>query len=141
MNTEKRWLHVTSYSLYVHIAYIYSPLIEEDLREDRNVLVKFLCDLLVYLCLSSGDLFIFSIWNWCCTKSNMVHMNEISVTTWRRLVYCLVCNLDKHSSALICANGPAEIIIIIIIIIITMLQNYSLNMNFTSGRKMWHVSS
>ena len=36
--------------------YIYFLLIEKDICDCRNVLIKFPC---VYLCLSSGDLFIF----------------------------------------------------------------------------------
>ena len=47
------WCH-----LYRLFRYIYSPLIEKDLRDRRNISIKFLY---VYLCLSSGDLFIFSI--------------------------------------------------------------------------------
>ena len=39
----------------------YSLLIDRDLCENRKVSIKFPCSLLVYLCLSSGDLFIFSI--------------------------------------------------------------------------------
>ena len=38
--------------------YIYSLLIEKDICDCRNVSIKFPC---VYMCLSSGDLFISSI--------------------------------------------------------------------------------
>ena len=41
--------------------YIYSLLIEKDLYESQNVTYKILCALVVYLCLSSRDLFIFSV--------------------------------------------------------------------------------
>jgi hypothetical protein len=50
------WCH--HYSVFT---YIYSLVIEKDLCEYRNISVKFLCALLVYLCLSSRDLFIFSV--------------------------------------------------------------------------------
>ena len=48
------WCH-----LYRVFTYIYSLLIEKDLHEYWNGSVKFMC---VYLSLSSGDLFIFSVW-------------------------------------------------------------------------------
>ena len=40
---------------------INSLLIDEDLCEIRNVSIKLPCALLVHLCLSSGDLFVFSV--------------------------------------------------------------------------------
>ena len=45
------WRH-----LFCVFAYIYSLLIEKDICDCRNISVKFLC---VYVCLLSGDLFIF----------------------------------------------------------------------------------
>ena len=47
------WLHL--YGVFTYI----SRLIEKDLYESRNISFKFPCALFVYLCLSSGDLFIF----------------------------------------------------------------------------------
>ena len=41
---------------YCVFTYIYSLLIEKDTYDCQNISVKFLC---VYMCLSSGDLFIF----------------------------------------------------------------------------------
>jgi hypothetical protein len=52
---------VTWRHLYCVFTYIYSFLIEKDLRQCRNVSLKFMCALLVYLCLSSRDLSIFSV--------------------------------------------------------------------------------
>ena len=45
--------------LYCVFTFTYSLLLERDLCECRNPSVKFPHTLLVYLCLSSGDLFIF----------------------------------------------------------------------------------
>jgi len=52
---------VTMRYIYCVFTYIYSILIEKDLSKCRKVWIKFPCAPLVYLCLSSGDLFIFSI--------------------------------------------------------------------------------
>ena len=49
----------TSHYLYCAFTYIYSLLIDKDLCKSGNI--KFPCALLVYLCLSFGDLFIFSV--------------------------------------------------------------------------------
>ena len=51
-------LNVTWPNIYCVFTYIYSHLIDRDLCESQNVSVKFICALLVHLCLSSGDLFI-----------------------------------------------------------------------------------
>ena len=47
--------------LYCMFTCIYSCLIDKDLCESRNISIKFPCVILVYLCFSSGDLFIFSL--------------------------------------------------------------------------------
>ena len=52
---------VTWLSLYGLFTYIYSLLIDKDLYESQNVSIKFSCALLVYLYLSSRELFIFSV--------------------------------------------------------------------------------
>ena len=52
---------VTWHHLYCVFTYIYFLLIEKNLFECRNILVKFPCALFVYLCLSSEDLLIFSV--------------------------------------------------------------------------------
>ena len=44
--------------IYCVFRYIYSLLIDKDVCDRRNVLLKFPC---VYMCLSSGDIFTFSV--------------------------------------------------------------------------------
>ena len=53
--------NVMWHHLYFVSTYIYSLLIGQDLCENQNVSIKFLWTLLVYLCLTSRDLFIFFI--------------------------------------------------------------------------------
>ena len=48
--------HRSLYHLSRVFTYIYSLLIEKDISDHQNISVKLLC---VYVCLSSGDLFIF----------------------------------------------------------------------------------
>ena len=60
------------YHLYWVFTYIYSPLIEKGISYSRNVSVKLLC---VYVCLSSGDLFIFF--------RKRFFFFAIFVTTWK----------------------------------------------------------
>ena len=50
---QKMWCH-----LYCISIYIYSLLIKKDISDCQNISVKLPC---VYVCLSSGDLFIFSV--------------------------------------------------------------------------------
>ena len=52
---------VTWHYLYCLFTYIYSLLIEKDFCEGQNLSVKFLCALLVYLCLSFGNLIFFLV--------------------------------------------------------------------------------
>ena len=52
---------VTWYHLYWVFIYIYSLLIDKQIFESQNISIKFLCALLVYLCISSRDFFSFSV--------------------------------------------------------------------------------
>ena len=52
---------LTSINFYCVFTHMYSLLIDKDFRESQNVSIKFVCDLLAYLCLTSGDLFVFPV--------------------------------------------------------------------------------
>ena len=52
---------VTWHLLYYEFTHIYSLLTEKDLCTESNVSIKFPCALLIYLCLSSRNLLIFSV--------------------------------------------------------------------------------
>ena len=73
------WRH-----LYCVFTYIYSLLIDKYISECRNVAVRFLCVLLVYLCRSSGNLFFFD-------KSSpplfcVIHNSLLSLSTWSQYI-------------------------------------------------------
>ena len=57
MNGKKnRITYCQDYAIFTVFTYIYFLLIVKDLCESQNISVKFPCAIVVYLCLSSGDL-------------------------------------------------------------------------------------
>ena len=84
--------------LYRIFTYIYSLLIEKDICNRRNISVKLLC---VYVCLSSGDHFIFWISFLFLSCCYVIHTSVLSLSKWSLMTFFTYlipydCNFHNH---------------------------------------------
>ena len=89
------WTHCKDSALYHVFTCIYSLLIEKDICDWWNVSVK-LC---VYVCLSSGDLFIFSVrvssfFTYCCVICTLVL--SFSCDNFFLILICIILTNNSH---------------------------------------------
>ena len=85
--------------------YIYSLLVEKDLCEFWNISVKFLCALLVYLCLSLGDLSILLV-RFPFLYSHFCAIGNLALSLWSSLKLTSVSEKDAISSSSFFGGSP-----------------------------------